>query len=269
MIREPSLPAPELIAGDVLRRAGQAKPPVDLVQVSRLWTNLNVSTEPLGREGYLVDLGAKGAELIVNSQDSATRRRFTIAHELGHWMLKQLTGSVGRGRKAAPDLMSERWCNDFASALLMPSSWVIEDLRRNRMSGLPDSVLSLPKKYEVSSEAFKIRVSSVTPVSIVEIYKSNGNLAVRRRFQSLRVPEEVVSATIERISGRLPSGSTSGRCDSTETGLLCVAKKLPEGSLGPSWLVCMLPKAVSKASQQGVALGPAGWPRAGSSAILP
>jgi uncharacterized protein DUF955 len=245
-----SLPDPEIVARDLLNRACQLRPPVDLDQMSRLWTDLRISTEPLGREGYLVDLGAQGAELIVNSEDPPTRRRYTIAHELGHWMLKQLTGSTRQRRNTAPDLPSEHWCNEFASALLMPSSWLIEDLRRNRISGLPDSILSLPKKYNVSSEAFRFRVSSVTPVSVVEIYKSNGKVVVARRFQSTHVPEEIVSETIEKIGARLPSGSTPRRCDAAETRLLCVAKRLPGELLGSSWLVCMVPRATNKTFQQ-------------------
>ena len=70
-------------------------------------------------------------EIWVNAAESAEwppRRRFTIAHEIGHWQLhrdstrgvfcRESSGADGEGDDGAPDL--EREANEFAAALLMP-----------------------------------------------------------------------------------------------------------------------------------------------------
>jgi hypothetical protein len=238
-----TLPDPEIVSSELLKRTDQSVPPVDLDSVLRLWGDLRISIQPLAREGYFLDLGVMGGELLVNSRDPRTRRRYTIAHELGHWMLKQLTGSSQHRRNLAPDQQSERWCHEFASALLMPSSWLIEDLRKNRLSGLPDSVLLLPKIYDVSSDALGIRISSVTPVSIVEVSTDNGHVIVGKRFQSKRVAEELVAGTIKRISSQLPLASAPRQHYCAETQLMSVSKRVRKDVYGSCWLVCVLPKS--------------------------
>jgi hypothetical protein len=125
---------------------------------------------------------------------------------------------------------------------LMPASWVIDDLKRNRVSGLPDAVLSLPKKYDVSSEAFGLRISSVTPVSIVELNESNGMVRVGKTLQSTRVAEALVSGTIPRVSLQLSSHKSPQRYYCAETRLLCVSKRVREDDFGSYWLVCILPR---------------------------
>jgi hypothetical protein len=82
------LPDPEQAASEFLDRASQNCPPVDLDQIAALWLGLKISTDNLEREGYLVDLGAQGAEIIVRAEEPLPRRRYTIAHELGHWVLQ-------------------------------------------------------------------------------------------------------------------------------------------------------------------------------------
>jgi len=236
------LPDPELLTRELLARANQSKPPVDLDCVIRLWGDLGISSEPLASDGYFVDLGVQGGEILVNSRSAPTRRRYTTAHELGHWVLKQVTGKSHFRTNAAPDQRSERWCHQFASALLMPASWVIDDLKRNRVSGLPDAVLSLPKKYDVSSEAFGLRISSVTPVSIVELNESNGMVRVGKTLQSTRVAEALVSGTIPRVSLQLSSHKSPQRYYCAETRLLCVSKRVREDDFGSYWLVCILPR---------------------------
>jgi Zn-dependent peptidase ImmA (M78 family) len=50
--------------------------------------------------------------IVVNTQDDARARAFTIIHELGHLCLAAIGRSVG------PE--TEEWCDEFAGALIMP-----------------------------------------------------------------------------------------------------------------------------------------------------
>src|SRR5206468_6084969 len=99
---------------------------VDLDRVVALWPELRVCESNLDREGYLIDLGRLGAEILVKSDDVPTRRRFTIAHELGHWILRR---SEAPGfADAASHATLERWCDQFAAGLLMPKEWLLREL---------------------------------------------------------------------------------------------------------------------------------------------
>lgn len=80
---------------------------------------LLVTDEPTGRDGA----GASGATLVlVNSEDTYGRQRFTIAHELGHLLFGDADTRFFDLRK------SKHWhetrANYFAAALLMPETGV-------------------------------------------------------------------------------------------------------------------------------------------------
>jgi hypothetical protein len=69
----------------------------------------------------------------VESERSQGRRRFTVAHELGHWLLHAQRGTKDNYKRfcRTPDLdpdvesaKQEREANEFAAALLMPEEIV-------------------------------------------------------------------------------------------------------------------------------------------------
>lgn len=75
-------------------------------------------------DGGIFD-GQQGLTIKINSRGPSTRRRFTLAHEIGHLLLEP--GQNGRRtRKCAPDQDLERACDSIATELLMPASEVRE-----------------------------------------------------------------------------------------------------------------------------------------------
>ena len=98
----PNLPDPEHTCEQVLEAVGHSAPPTDLNAVCSLWPDLEVDEEDLDKEGYLIPLGIHGAEILVRRSDPTTRKKFTLAHELGHWTLANLeAGQVS--------LWQDRW----------------------------------------------------------------------------------------------------------------------------------------------------------------
>jgi Zn-dependent peptidase ImmA (M78 family) len=71
-------------------------------------------------------------KVYVNASDVPARRRFTIAHELGHWICQCLEGRgapvMCRAEDVSPDAdrTLEREANVFAAELLMPEAAVRE-----------------------------------------------------------------------------------------------------------------------------------------------
>lgn len=88
----------------------------------------------------------------VNDKHPRVRQRFTIAHELGHYILGHDTSKI-LDDKFDKDSDKEKEANKFASELLMP----IEILKRD-LSSKKWNIPSLAKRYEVSEQAMTIRL---------------------------------------------------------------------------------------------------------------
>lgn len=92
----------------------------------------------------------------VNKSHHPLRRRFTIAHELGHFLL-------GHGMEIAQEetidesfdkpLPQEREANMFASFLLMPADWVKVQVKKDGLN-----IDNLAKTFGVSKQAITIRL---------------------------------------------------------------------------------------------------------------
>ena len=125
-------------------------PPVNLGVICR-WLGIEVYAQPCRAFGALFLLREGRGVLLVNSSLSQGRARFSIAHELGHLLLRH--NPLGRiGEPRDPD--QERQADRFASELLMPESLLREDCEK-----LPFEVLC--RRYRVSRQAMRIRLESV------------------------------------------------------------------------------------------------------------
>ena len=104
-----------------------------------------------------------GSALIgVNSNEVAVRQRFTIAHELGHFLLhlqKDTFVDYRDNKKAVMRTPRERQANMFAAALLMPRGSLENDFRAFTNKGFTEVELQvLADKYQVSEDAMRFRL---------------------------------------------------------------------------------------------------------------
>lgn len=166
------LPSVAELGNSLLGQARQVGPPVDLASVLELWPGLKVSVEDLDGTGYLLDLGFAGGEIILRSDNSRARRRFTLVHELGHWLLGPEGAVVERSHR---DSQMERWCDRLAAEVLMPSAWISRDLK-GPVEGLAKRVAGLPQTYGVSLAAALLRASEACELGIAfKQFMDNGN----------------------------------------------------------------------------------------------
>ena len=141
-------------------------------------------------EGMLVRNPKDAAEwgIFFNGKASYERQRFTIAHELGHFILHRSQRlnfscdkeSVHSGADTIRDI--EREADDFASNLLMPG-----DLLRDWSSGrqIDLHVLSaIAQRFEVSFEALCIRFIKFTQQRAILVYWDNGFVKYEWRSSS-------------------------------------------------------------------------------------
>jgi Zn-dependent peptidase ImmA (M78 family) len=145
------------------------------IPINELARNLDIEIkyEPAedSLSGFLLrDLNHHKAIIGVNKGHASNRQRFTIAHELGHFLLHQQeqlhvdrqfqihlrdqTSSKGK-------VEEEKEANLFAAELLMPVKYIQEELAEIESLDLEDDsiIASLAKKYEVSTQAMAFRLA--------------------------------------------------------------------------------------------------------------
>ncbi len=163
-------------------------------------------------EGMLVRNPKDAAEwgIFYNGKASPERRRFTIAHELGHFILHRGQQqsfncdkeSVHSGHETMR--LIEREADDFASNLLMPGDRLREWISNRRIDL---HVLSgIAKRFQVSFEALCIRFIKYTEQRAILVYWDNGyakyewrsSSAVRTRARIRRTgdPQEPLPGTL-------------------------------------------------------------------------
>ncbi|OGO89015.1 MAG: hypothetical protein A2Y17_05815 [Clostridiales bacterium GWF2_38_85] len=103
--------------------------------------------------------------IIVNSNHSAERKRFTIAHELGHYFLSE-NKEVCIAHKDSGDYSpEERDANYFASVLLMPVEMIEGDIKKiHKVFGKMDDtiiVYKIARNFYVSRSAVQVRLKKI------------------------------------------------------------------------------------------------------------
>lgn len=119
--------------------------------------------------GFL--LRENGQALIgINSRNSARRQRFTIAHELGHWLLhkgKPLIVDQSVMINKRDDISSqassteEIEANQFAASLLMPAPLVEAEIAvcmASEMRSREELISALARTFDVSTDAMGWRL---------------------------------------------------------------------------------------------------------------
>jgi Zn-dependent peptidase ImmA (M78 family) len=142
------------LAKKLIKSAGITTTPVSLQQViEHLQTEraLKVYKIAFGEKvsGLLVvckSVNEEYASIAFNENHPWCRRRFTLAHEIGHLLLGH---ACSEGNRA---LHNEKEANTFAAELLMPGHMIKADYKRLR------NLSELCKMYRVSKEALTIKI---------------------------------------------------------------------------------------------------------------
>lgn len=152
----------EELAEKILAHTGalEQKSAIDIVKLSEL-LGLNVYSATLnGYSGYIkFEDGQKN--IYVNNSDSKERKRFTIAHELGHYLLHrnliEKEGGTVLYRGINGNII-EQQANRCAGALLMPKS-LVENYFEKLEEPINIKIAVLAKIFNVSVDAMYTRLS--------------------------------------------------------------------------------------------------------------
>ena len=146
-------------------QAHQEVAPIRLSAIAHaLGVKVIATAMPSGISGEIrPDADNPGQYIIrVNKNDSSRRQRFTVAHELGHFLLHR--AQIGDGitddvlyRSELSD-RREAQANRIAADLLMPQQLVDEWLDKARALKVDNVIGFLADKFNVSEAAMKIRL---------------------------------------------------------------------------------------------------------------
>lgn len=122
----------ERMAARLVERLGLT-PPIDVETLCASLAELSFKRFPIDIDGLCLDLAVSGKKpkVWVSVSIPQVRKRFTIAHEIGHIIIPWHTGTIvddieaPRSKEASRYREMEAEANRFAAELLMPSAWVI------------------------------------------------------------------------------------------------------------------------------------------------
>ena len=107
--------------------------------------------------------------VLINSTHHTNRQRFSLAHEIGHFVMHQITGvhmdTKVFLRQDTPNPLHarmEREANKFAAELIMPELQVKESWNQISADFLDDNpVAALANQFQVSEGALMIRLKEI------------------------------------------------------------------------------------------------------------
>jgi predicted transcriptional regulator len=143
-------------------RFGGTLLPVPVESIAEDLLGLAVEEEPLAISGVLLPARR---QIVLNAEESPARRRFTLAHELGHWVCQCQEETAAPIYCRAEDVSLaaqralEREANVFAAELLMPAPAIRE------LWPAKQSLDALAAAFAVSDEAMGWRLFNLGLVS--------------------------------------------------------------------------------------------------------
>jgi Zn-dependent peptidase ImmA (M78 family)/transcriptional regulator with XRE-family HTH domain len=162
-LRVPNAAGPREMAEAIHALLGIRQPPVEVYMVAQaLGVKVLEWNFSEAVDGLIVQL-ADGPAIGLNEDQSLVRKRFTLAHELGHYVLKHHAtfhvdyADVGGTAGDSPtyNWRHEREANEFAANLLMPADAV------RRRYGSRSTVASLASAFNVSKPAMGFRLTAL------------------------------------------------------------------------------------------------------------
>ncbi len=185
--------SPERAAAEIHRQLGMVTGAVPVFEIARALDIEQIDQHPLrGFEAMLLTAPERDfGHVILNCNSNARRRRYSLAHELGHFLCtwhrqSQQDGfACSRGDMVSPvgpaqHIAQEREANVFAIELLAPGHLVLPFLKR-----LPDLdvILALHKRLDISKVAAGRRYVSLHSAALALVVAKSGQFLYAERSE--------------------------------------------------------------------------------------
>lgn len=165
-------------------------------------------------EGLLItDASKSKGAILYNSNSNTFRKRFTVAHELGHFLLpfhnknaecasSDMTVSDGKNT----NLKKEAEANRFAIELLAPQQQIKDQLKSQREPDI-QQLLDLHKQFKISKEAAARRYIEFSDHVVAIIFGKEALIRYVLRVEdfpyiNLKTSDNVPAHITEQVSGK-------------------------------------------------------------------
>ncbi|HYE12459.1 MAG TPA: ImmA/IrrE family metallo-endopeptidase [Patescibacteria group bacterium] len=163
-------------------------PPIDILEVCKAY-DLKVYNEDIkSAEAFLIVSQGKKS-IIINEKKIPyiPRQRFTIAHEVGHFIIPWHEGQYKCkhiGDFNTSDI-HENEANIFASELLVPTASIVDSIKGKTVT--LELIKEMAQEYSVSLVAMSRKVIENTDEKVMALfYYSNGNKLVQARSKNFQ-----------------------------------------------------------------------------------
>lgn len=146
------------------------RPPYDLEALVLNYATVEQYHFPLDADGVTIGIGGeKKPQILINSNSPETRRKFTLAHELGHIIIPWHTGTIvshlGKIEANEDYRRMESEANQFAAELLLPSCWIGE--KEDEFSSVEELISSILDDSGASRDAALIKIFNTIELPII------------------------------------------------------------------------------------------------------
>jgi len=153
--------------------------PIDILEIIQLYADYEEDTIPYKVDAVCINKAEK-ALVILNLNQSENRKRFTLAHELGHLIIPWHVGLVSCHTNSNYEVNSsyskmESEANSFAAELLMPTHWLIKLVSKYEKNGLTFLLELISRRAEVSLYAAIYSLFNVLPRGYIAFIKQQEN----------------------------------------------------------------------------------------------
>jgi Zn-dependent peptidase ImmA (M78 family) len=174
--------SPETLLAAILKHLPELRAPVD---PQALAERLGISeVRALETEGatsaLLCDIDKTQGVIELAAVLSPQRRRFAIAHQLGHFLLKEQRGDrrcttrdLAENRRDTPHRKEEMQANRFAAGLLMPKPWFAAFVEGLGKPGI-EHLLEIAAEYGVTLEAAASRYLDLSTTTCALVFLKDG-----------------------------------------------------------------------------------------------
>lgn len=234
--------SPSRLAQAIIKQIPGLSYPVPVEQIARALDIMDIrELKSDGFAGALITDDAKSEGIILVQQGLPERQRFSIGHELGHFLCPHHVPPVGGFQCTSKDMLNHEsvlqgrasWeveANRFSAELLMPSDLFKRALRSRRIFDL-DHIIDIAGRFEVSKIAGARRAVDIGDSECAVIVSKEGVLASTpyrsKNFpyialkRGMQLPRQSMSHTYAGEEGRVSS------MDESETSLW--TEKAPRG----------------------------------------
>lgn len=182
----------KLAAAQILSELGISEPEeIDIEAIAQHFGATVIQQKLHGSAARIIGIGDH-AIITVDIQSPRARQRFSVAHELGHWMIDRgkLSGFLCTEKDIVTGWSGDNpeWrANRFAADLLLPTP-IFTPLAKNREITFA-TVTDLAKRFETSLTATAIRL--VEAGSFPSMIVCLGRDGIKWKFRDRDIPEEL------------------------------------------------------------------------------